>query len=115
MKWGGEGYNIGIRVPDSWWKSLKETCPKPLSEKADWDCGQVELVLATLPYREFSEYWEPAQWNNRQLSERLTELQPEREQCLSKFGWKKKAAEDSESEWPGSIGHTYFVVEHHSI
>jgi hypothetical protein len=64
MRFGTDGYNLGIRVPNRWWDQVKASCQKAINEDNDYATGQVELFLATISYREFDLYWEPVEWSS---------------------------------------------------
>lgn len=116
LKFGGEGCNLGLRVPSSWWDRMKGSCPRPLKEDQDHPCGRVNLVLAVISYREFDLYWE-REWNSK-FEKTVTEIRSRRDEERRKFGWKTTTHEyDSELaiDWPESIEHKYFDVEHRAI
>jgi hypothetical protein len=54
---GLDGYDLGIRVPEAWWAAMKSSCPRPAREHFDHLCGQVDLTLAVVPWREFDLQW----------------------------------------------------------
>lgn len=53
VKFSGDGYNLGIIVPDWWWDKVKASCPKPTKQDRDYLTGRIELILTTISYREF--------------------------------------------------------------
>jgi len=64
VRFGADGYKLGIRVPSRWWNEVKALCPKPMDEDADYPTGRVDLILAIISWREFDLYWEPAVWSS---------------------------------------------------
>jgi hypothetical protein len=120
VRFGGDGYNLGIRVPRRWWDKMKTSCPKPMEEHADHPTGQVDLVLATISYREFDLYWEPVQWSSTFYDKTAKQLRSRRDEQRTRFDW-KTIEHDSDLgselgiDWPESIEHKYFTVEHRAI
>ncbi len=120
VKFGGDGYNLGIRVPRRWWDKMKSSCPKPMEELEDHPTGQIDLVLTTISYREFDLYWEPAEWNSTFYDKTAKQIRSQRDEQRSRFGW-KTVEHDADLgaelgiDWPESIKHKYFSVEHRAI
>ena len=56
MKPSGEGLCSGSKVPEWWSSAKKASCPPPVLRTEDHLLGQVEVVLATIPYWEFAQY-----------------------------------------------------------
>ncbi len=114
FKWGTAGYEIGLEVQDDWWEHLCRD--KEIGElskiKGDRDhlCGTTRLVIATLPYSEFSLYYGKVDYND------LTKVQEAMDKQLEANGWKRKVERDSEIRDPWShVEHKYFAVSHRSI
>lgn len=113
-RWGTDGYNLGLVVSDSWWHSKKTLCPKPLTEIKRHLTGQVELVLATIPYREFDVYWQSVQWDstyNETVSKR-------RDGYRSKFAWAAMEQDDDPElalDPPNVLYHKYFELQHRAV
>ncbi len=120
MKFGGDGYNLGIIVPDWWWDEVKAMCPTPLKQDQDYPTGQVELILARISYREFDLYWEPVEWSSTFYEKTSKQIRERRDEHRKKLGW-KTVDHDSDLgaelgiDWPESIEHKYFNVEHRAI
>jgi len=114
-KWAVDGYNLGIVVPDSWWHTKKQMCPKPFMEVSRHPTGQVELVLATIPYREFDVYWKPVEWNSAYNENTIKR----RDAYRVKFAWAAIIDEDDAPELaldlPEGIYHKYFEVKHRAV
>ena len=120
VRLGGDGYNLGVRAPGWWWKEVKASCPKPIKEVADHPTGQVDLILAVISYREFDLYWEPVVWSSTFYDKTAKQIRSQRDEQRNKFGW-KAIEHDSDLgaelgiDWPESIEHKYFNVEHRAI
>ena len=120
MKSSGDGYNLGIRVPGRWWDQVKTSCPKPKGEIADSPTGQIDLILATISNREFDLYWEPIEWNSTFYDKTAKQIRARRDEQRQKLGW-KTIEHDSDLgvelgiDFPESIEHKYFNVEHRGI
>jgi hypothetical protein len=117
LEQSGDGYALGLRVKESWWQSVKSSCPRPYSEKIDSMCGQVDLVLAVIPYTEFAPYWESPDYSPAAIKVTKT-FEKNREEGLPKFGWK----DTTRKPIPGlgidpscTIEHTYAEVTHGDI
>ena len=41
VRFGGDGYKLGMRVPGWWWNEVKASCPKPMKEVAHHPTGQI--------------------------------------------------------------------------
>ena len=118
MKFSGDGYDLGMRVPDWWWDEVKASCPTPMKEHRDYPTGYVELVLTTISYREFDLYWEPVEWSSTFFNKTAKQIRDRRNEQRKKFGWKTVEHEDIPElsiDWPESIEHKYFNVEHRAI
>jgi hypothetical protein len=118
VKGGSHGYNLGLRVPDWWWEQMKASCPKPMREDKDYNCGQVNLILATTPLMEFALYHQSSDWNGTYAEKKGKKLAAFREESRVKLDWKCVTPErDSELNivWPESIEHKYFDVRHQGI
>jgi hypothetical protein len=120
VRFGADGYKLGIRVPSQWWNEVKASCPKPTEEVADYPTGQVDLILAIVSYREFDSYWEPAAWSSTFYDKTAKEIRRRRDEQRVRFGW-KTVEHDSDLgaelgiDWPESIKHKYFNVDHRAI
>ena len=116
-----DGYALGLRVPDWWWEKMKYSCPTPIKEEKDYACGQVELTLTFVPYREFDLYSESSDWHDNSLTvnqKTVKKIMVARDEQRAKFNWKCVTREnDSELriDWPEAIEHKYFDVEHNEI
>jgi hypothetical protein len=121
MKLGGrEGYNLGIRVPSRWWERVKDSCPKPKKEDADYTTGQIDLILATISYREFDLYWEPVEWSNTFYDKTSKQIRARRDEHRQNLNWKTiehdaDLGRELGIDWPESIEQKYFTVEHRGI
>ena len=114
MKYGADGYNLGIIVPDWWWKDKKASSPKPLKEDSDYPTGQISLVLATIPYSEFDLYWEPADGSLLYPNPIWKKIEQQR----IKHAWSEVEHPDIPElaiDWGQSIENKYFRVEHRAI
>jgi hypothetical protein len=122
VRFQGDGYALGIYVPIPWWEEVKTSCPKPLQEFFDSGRGRIELILTTLSDREFDVYREPV-WNGRHSIDKgrawSEQIEATRAKQRNKFGWKKverpEIPELGHVDWPESIEHKYFHVEHDGI
>lgn len=120
MKSGGHGYNLGIRVPGRWWDQVKGACPKPIKEIDNHPTGRVELILATISHREFDLYWEPVEWSSTFYDKTAKQIRGRRDEQRQKLGW-KTIEHDADLgaelgiDFPESIEHKYFNVEHRGI
>ncbi len=118
MRFGRDGYNLGIRVPNRWWDQVKASCENPMNEDNDYATGQVELFLATISYREFDLYWEPVEWSSTFYEKTAKRIRDRRDEERKKFAWKKVEHADIPElsiDWPESIEHKYFNTEHRAI
>jgi hypothetical protein len=114
---GGDGYALGLRVKESWWQSVKSSCPKPYAEKSDSMCGEIDLVLAVIPYTEFAPYWQSPAHSSNAVKVMKT-FEKNREEGLPKFGWKERVQERVPGlgiDWPCTIEHAYAEVTHRDI
>jgi hypothetical protein len=120
VRCGADGYKLGIRVPSQWWNEVKASSPKPMKEDVDYPTGRVDLILAVMSYREFDVYWEPAVWSSTFYDKAAKEIRRRRDEQRGKLGW-KTVEHDSDLgaelgiDWPESIEHKYFSVEHRAI
>jgi hypothetical protein len=120
VRFGADGYKLGIRVPSQRWNEVKASCPKPTEEVADYPTGQVDLILAIISYREFDLYWEPVVWSSTFYDKNAKQIRSLRDEQRGKLGW-KTLEHDSDLgaelgiDWPESIEHKYFTVEHRAI
>jgi len=120
VRFGADGYKLGIRVPSQWWNEVKASCPKPMKEVAHHPIGQIDLILAVISYREFDLYWEPMEWSSTFYEKTAKRIRSQRDEQRGKFGW-KTVEHDSDLgaelgiDWPESIEHKYFNVEHRAI
>ena len=120
VRFGADGYKLGIRVPSRWWNEVKALCPKPMDEDADYPTGRVNLILAIISWREFDLYWEPAVWSSTFFEKTAKEIRKRRDEQRSKLGW-KTIEHDADLgaelgiDWPESIEHKYFSIEHRAI
>jgi hypothetical protein len=121
VRFQGDGYALGIYVPIPWWEEVKTSCPKPLEERLDPGRGRIELILATVSDREFDEYREPVWSGRRSIDKRAWwgQIEATRAEERTRFSWKKlehpEIPELGPVDWPESIEHKYFNVEHHGI
>lgn len=120
IKSRAHGYDLGIRVPGRWWDQVKASCPKPMKADADYPTGQIDLILATISYWEFDLYWEPVEWSSTFYDKTAKRIRARRDELRQKLGW-KAVEHDSDLgvelgiDWPESIEHEYFNVEHRAI
>jgi hypothetical protein len=115
FKWGTGGYEIGLEVQDDWWEHLRES-NKAIGNLAkikgarDHLCGTTRLVIATLPYSEFSLYYQNVDHDD------LKKVQEAMDKQLESNGWKRQVERDSEIRDPWAhVEHKYFTVSHRSI
>jgi hypothetical protein len=117
------GSDLGIRVKKSWWTKVKDSCPPPFSEKEYEATGEVEIILATLSYRDFDLYWKPVDWNGAGCADyiykTLPRLEKRRNEQREKLGWtaEKHGGFDFTPDcgWPETLHHKYFEVVHRHI
>lgn len=60
IKPSSDGYRLGIRVLDGWWKQIKPTLGDPsaiLHEETEWNFGRVKLTLAIMPFEITSQFF----------------------------------------------------------
>lgn len=105
---------LGLRVPPSWWErmrangELKERAKteaytdKPLEDGVD----STELVIATLPYFEFGEYYGNSDLGSLEGLQRFNEEGRTKDRMLALNGWKREG---------GYLEHRYFTVSHERI
>jgi hypothetical protein len=118
MKPGKEGYDLGLSVPDSWWRRLKGSCPSPEEEEIDQATGYVKLVLARISQREWDLYWEPEVWDSKYFFKTVPQIKTRREEFRQKFGWKTVMHPDIPElkiRWPEEMEHKYLRMEHRAI
>jgi hypothetical protein len=114
IKYGIEGYDLGVEVESDWWKSMKSTCPEPLAERQEHAYGITKLILAKVPLQEFTPYWEPVEYDltfNDQYEKR-------QRQGREKYGWtllKSRDDDEVRTRQSTQIDHKYFSVEHSEI
>jgi hypothetical protein len=98
VKWGREGYDIGITTPESLGRSYH---PRD-------DFGLI--TVATLPYAMFSAY------TNRTSGSSLWEtIDKPRKAALLKHGWKLNERDDDLPDWPETLEHKYFYASVNGI
>jgi hypothetical protein len=115
---GSGGYDAGISVPMRWWETVKQSCPKPIREEKDHPTGYINLILATISYREFDLYWEQVERKYDDLVKTAKEIEARRDQCRKLLGWEIQEHPDFPElciDWPDTIKHAYFLVEHRAI
>ena len=115
---GLDGYELGIKVPDWWWEEVGASCPSPMEEDKDYATGQVKLTLAIISYREFDLYWDPVEWSSSFYKKTTKQIEARRDAQREKLGWEAKEHPDIPElriDWPDSIKHKYFKVEHGTI
>lgn len=113
MEWRGDGYDLGIIVPEAWWNIVKADCPKPLEQDSGERWYEAKLTLARLSRAEFSWYWQPQCGANDQddeYGERYEEwrnkVTSRRDNFRANLGW-------IEDEY--CLAHRYFEVQHKQI
>lgn len=118
MKDRGDGYDLGIIVPQKWWDRVKASCPKPVRETGGERWCEAELTLATLSYAEFDWYWQPESgvgpgkiftgdpqyYIHEEWRQKITF---QRDKQRVELGWE-------EGQY-GGILHSYFEVQHRPI
>lgn len=111
------GYEIGLTVPTWWWKSVRESCPAPVSSDDNPITGQTTIVLARISYREFDPYWLPLNWTT--ASEKASaQMDQTKKTERSKLGWTWKDEEappELSITLSDHIKHSYFDVWHRAI
>ncbi len=115
---GSGGYDLGISVPDKWWHLTKQSCPKPIREQENYATGYVNLVLATISYREFDGYREPAEWEYNHMMKWTREIDERRTEQRKRLGWEVPKQPDFPElciSWPDALKNSYFRVEHRAI
>src|SRR5262249_55811400 len=93
MKWSVEGYQLGIEVDEAWWKIVKPRCPSVLKEERKPLTGDVELVLAVIPYAEFGVYWEGIDDSSSVYHDWIHSSLSLQKKQREKFGWTCKERE----------------------
>ncbi len=114
FKWGSDGYELGLEVQEDWWKEL---CANPkvaeirkIKSNPDHLCGTTRLVIAILPYSEFSFYYQDISYK------KVQKLQNEVNKELASHNWERPVERDSEIRDPWShVKHKYFAVGHREI
>jgi hypothetical protein len=117
MKSCGGSYNLGLVVPDWWWDKTRDSCPKPIEEFRISPTGQVEVTLARISYPEFDFYCRRERWNRHYEKRTVKRLSDLRDKQRDKFGWRREdhRVSDIPIEWPESLEHKYFRLEHRHI
>jgi len=119
MKSDARGYALGIKVPHWWWEEVRGTCPKPMEEERVYDTGTVKLTLAILSDREFDVYWQPVKQESwAALGGRTKRQNALRDDQRREFAWTQVRARgegEPPVNWPESIEHKYFEVNHEEI
>jgi hypothetical protein len=115
FKWGVGGYEIGLEVHDDWWKDLSKDGEvgelSKLTQHRDSRCGTTRLLIASLPYSEFSIYYQDVPY------EQMQKHQDARDKLLEEKGWKRQH-DDPDAEIRDSwsrVEHKYFAVAHRTI
>jgi hypothetical protein len=93
---GLQGYHIGLRVNERWWKDQKSSVPPGvvLHEDAEWNFGTVRLTLAVLPWQITHAYYGEVGKNHQ------TEIKA----LVAKNAWQN---EDLGGEEVGYFGESY--------
>jgi hypothetical protein len=118
VKFGGDGLNIGLCVPDWWWAKVKDSCPKPIRTENDHPTGQVLLFLGILSFRDFDLYWWPPEYDAKFYEKTVPAITKLRDEFRDKFKWKEIPHPDVPElaiDWPDSIENEYIKVEHREI
>ena len=120
---GIDGYDLGITVPSRWWEAMKESCPKPDREYRTTGpiidpldaTGDVDLILATVPSREFDVYSEEVARNDGWYDATMKKI-ADRDEDRKRLGWEVQEPPVWLSEnMRDTIKHRYFLVEHRAI
>ncbi len=114
LKYGAGGYKLGIRVPEKWWMAAKASCPPPVSEDHDYPCGMVNVALALFPYSEFRVYWDSVEYDPKLQKKILGSVEEQRK----KHHWELDQRENPPElsiNWPTTIKHRYFDVDHGAV
>jgi hypothetical protein len=113
---GSDGYQLGLEVPVWWWDVNRASCPTITSEKKNWMCGTVRIVLATLPYREFDVYWDPLDVADIWDSKFGAKVHKTKDEYRRKFEWveSEPGPDDVPIPWT-EINNRYFDVHHKQL
>ena len=116
---GFHGYELGLEVQSDWWKDLCSRGESGALAKIDCDtnelCGETKLLLATLPYSAFVEYFGAPTDYKRGLREANA-----RDRALTDSGWKWRDPLEGydpyivQDPWM-RLEHNYFHIVHRSI
>lgn len=97
VRWGKEGYDIGITTPESFRRSNHHRDNRDL------------IIVATLPYETFQLY---ANHSSNFFGKRA---ETSRRTALDKHGWKLEERDPDLPNWPDSLEHKYFYASLRSI
>lgn len=108
-----DAIELGLSVSSDWWKSFASNCPKGLETHEEYMFGQVRIVLARLPIREFDLYWNEIDYNSKNVDETWKSVRESR----AKQGWEEiERDKEFPFHWqPLTIKHKYFRAQHHSL
>lgn len=110
MEWRGDGYDVGIIVPEKWWDTVKADCPKPMEEDSREMWYEAKLTLARISRAEFSWYRQPQCGEDDGYEDRYEAWSDgvisKRDEFRAKLGW---------VEGTYSLAHKYFEIQHKQI
>lgn len=112
VKAASNSYELGIIIPEKWWKQVKPTCPVPLQEESGDQRYKLELTLARISYAEFAGYNRPQLAIGSEYNNWREETAAQRSAKRNALGWKDSVPVEGT---PVHIEHTYFEVQHSRI
>jgi hypothetical protein len=104
---------LGLDVSRDWWQMFSPHCPEPVETHEEHMFGQVKIVLAQLPLREFDLYWNEVDYKTKNVDKTWESVKESRK----KHGWEEiEKFRDVPSSWqPITIKNKYFEIQHRSI
>jgi hypothetical protein len=104
---------LGLNVSSDWWPTFSPHCPAPIETHEEHMFGQVRIVLAQLPLREFDLYWNEVDYEPKNVDRTWKSVRESRK----KHGWEEieNHRDVPSSLQPITIKNKYFEVQHHSI
>lgn len=104
---------LGLNVRSDWWKMVSVNCPKPLAAEEEYMLGQVSIVLAQLPVREFDLYWNETAFDSKKFERTWALVREERK----KYEWEEVPQVEGIPSFyqPITIKSKYFEVAHGAL
>jgi hypothetical protein len=108
-----DGIQLGLNVSGEWWRTFSPDCPPPVETHEEHLFGQVKIVLAQLPLREFDLYWNEVDYKAKNVDKTWKSVRESRK----KHGWEEmeKYQDVPSSLQPITIKNKYFDVQHRSL